>query len=141
VVPEEKLAWRPAEKLRSFAEHFFHIARAEDYYARGSFAGDWNPEWPKLPSSPLSREDLRRELTEPRPFLMQQLEALDAARLDSVPQVPNVPIPWSLRMWLWYVVEHEVHHKSQLALYMRQVGIKSPFLAFVFPGAFRPDGG
>jgi uncharacterized damage-inducible protein DinB len=47
---------------------------------------------------------------------MQQLEALDAARLDSIPQEPNVPIPWSLRMWLWYLLEHEVHHKSQLAL-------------------------
>jgi hypothetical protein len=43
-------------------------------------------------------------------------------------------------MWLWYLVEHEVHHKSQLALSMRQVGIKSPFFAFVFPGPFRPDG-
>jgi uncharacterized damage-inducible protein DinB len=40
MIPEERLAWRPAEKLRSFAEHFFHIARAEDYYARGFFAGD-----------------------------------------------------------------------------------------------------
>jgi hypothetical protein len=27
MIPEEKLAWRPAEKLRSFAEQFFHIAR------------------------------------------------------------------------------------------------------------------
>ena len=141
MIPEEKLAWRPAEKLRSFAEQFVHIARAEDYYARGFFAGDWNLERVKLPSGPLSREELRRELTEPRPFLMQHLEALDAARLDSIAQVPNVPVPRSLRAWLWYMVEHEVHHKSQLALYMRQVGIKPPFFAFVFPGAFRPDGG
>jgi len=127
--------------MRGFAEQFFHIASVEDYYARGFLADDWNPEGLKLPSSPLSREDLRRELTEPRPFLMQHLDELDPARLDSIPQVPNVPIPWSLRMWLWYMVEHEVHHKSQLALYMRQVGIKPPFFAFVFPGAFRPDGG
>jgi uncharacterized damage-inducible protein DinB len=141
MIPEERLAWRPTEKLRSFAELFLHIARAEYYYARGFFAGDWNLERLKPPSGPLSREDLRRELTEPRPFLTQHLEALDAARLDSIPQVPNVPIPWSLCMWLWYLVEHEVHHKSQLALYMRQVGIKPPFFAFVFPGAFRPDEG
>jgi uncharacterized damage-inducible protein DinB len=39
------------------------------------------------------------------------------------------------------MAEHEVHYKSQLALYMRQVGIKPPFFAFVFLGAFRPDGG
>jgi hypothetical protein len=60
-------------KLVGFQEAMVK-ARAEDYYARGFFAGDWNPEWPKLPSSPLSREDLRRELTETRPFLMQHLQ-------------------------------------------------------------------
>jgi len=141
LLPEEKLSWRPAENLRSFAEQFLHIARVEDYHARGFFAGDWSPEHTKFPSLPLSHEDLKRELVAPRPFLMQHLEALDVARLDSIPQVPNMPIPWSLRTWLWYLVNHEVHHKAQLALYMREIGIKPPFFAFVFPGGFRPDGG
>jgi hypothetical protein len=30
MVPEETLAWRPGESLRSFAGHFFNVARAED---------------------------------------------------------------------------------------------------------------
>jgi hypothetical protein len=30
MVPEETLAWRPGERLRSFAGHFFNLARAED---------------------------------------------------------------------------------------------------------------
>jgi uncharacterized damage-inducible protein DinB len=37
MVPEETLAWRPGERLRSFAGHFFHVVRTGDYYARGFF--------------------------------------------------------------------------------------------------------
>lgn len=139
LVPEDKLSWRPVENLRSLGEQFLHIARVEDYHARGFFAGDWNPERAKVSSSPLSRASLKHELVSPRPFLMQNLEVLEVARLDTFPQVPSVPIPWSLRTWLWYLVNHEVHHKAQIALCLRQIGIKPPFFAFVFPGAFRPD--
>ncbi|HET9252732.1 MAG TPA: DinB family protein, partial [Candidatus Eisenbacteria bacterium] len=34
-VPEERLSWSPKEGLRNFAENFLHLARVEEYYARG----------------------------------------------------------------------------------------------------------
>jgi len=40
---------------------------------------------------------------------------------------------------LWYVVEHEVHHKGQLALYLREIGVVPPFFALAFPPGVRPD--
>ena len=42
-------------------------------------------------------------------------------------------------MGLWYVVEHEVHHKGQLALYLREIGVVPPFFALAFPPGVRPD--
>jgi len=65
--------------------------------------------------------------------------ARDPGRLDSVAGVPNIPVQWSLRSWLWYLVEHEVHHKPQLALYLRQVGIVPPFFTYALPLGVRPD--
>jgi uncharacterized damage-inducible protein DinB len=42
-----------------------------------------------------------------------------------------------LRWWLWFVLEHEIHHKAQLALYLRQLGKVPPFFAMVLTD--RPD--
>jgi uncharacterized damage-inducible protein DinB len=141
MVPDEKLAWRPAENLRSLSEQFLHIAQVEDFYARGFPADDWDFDRLKRPAGELTPEALRAWLTEPRGFLLEGLEKLDAAKRDSIPQVPNVPVPWTLRSWLWYLIEHVVHHKAQLELYMREVRLKPPFFAFVFAGGFRPEAG
>jgi uncharacterized damage-inducible protein DinB len=51
----------------------------------------------------------------------------------------NAPVEWSLRSWLWFVLEHEQHHKAQLAEYMRQMGLVPPFFALVIPDGQRPD--
>ena len=36
-------------------------------------------------------------------------------------------------------VEHEVHHKAQLSLYLFQMGIEAPFFAYPLPAGVRPD--
>ncbi|HYG79372.1 MAG TPA: DinB family protein [Pyrinomonadaceae bacterium] len=48
LVPEDMLGWQPAPQLRSFAEHFLHLARTEDYYTRGFFNEDWDIERLKI---------------------------------------------------------------------------------------------
>ncbi|HKP84609.1 MAG TPA: DinB family protein [Blastocatellia bacterium] len=137
--PDDRLIWSPGEGLRSFADQFLHIAQVEDFYSHGFFAGDYDFDRLKSPAEPLTRDGLRERLIDAHAFTDENLASLDAARLDEVMQVPNVPVPWSLRSWLWYLVEHEVHHKAQLALYQRQAGVTPPFFAFVFPRGVRPD--
>ena len=133
LVPDDKLPWRPAEGLWSFAQQFLHIAQTEDFYAQGFFSGDWDLGRFAPPAGPLTREMVKEKLRETRAF------TLDPARLDSIATVPNIPVQWSLRSWLWYLVEHEVHHKAQLALYLRQIGVTPPFFAYVLPPGVRPD--
>lgn len=139
IVPDEKLAWFPAQAQFSFAEQFAHIAQVEEFYAHGLLGGDWNVNRLKLPKERLARDKLRRKLEETRQLTLSMLDALDAAQLDKTVQVPNVPVGWPLRSWLWYMVEHEIHHKAQLAVYLRQVDITPPFFAFVLPPGVRPD--
>jgi uncharacterized damage-inducible protein DinB len=138
-VPEDQLAWAPKEGLRSFAEHFLHMARTEEYYARGLLSGQWDMERYFARPPALTREALRQILTETRAVTLTGLENVDPGRLDERVTVPDVPVDWTLRAWLWYLVEHEVHHKAQLALYLREVGVVPPFFALAFPPGIRPD--
>ncbi|HVG19501.1 MAG TPA: DinB family protein [Blastocatellia bacterium] len=138
-VPDDKLGWSPGDGLRTFAEQFLHIAQAENFYSRGFFNGDYDFGQLKAPGEPVSRDLLRQLLGDAHAFTDERLASLDAAKLDEVMQVPNVPVAWTLRSWLWYLVEHEIHHKAQLATYLRRIGIAPPFFAFVFPRGVRPD--
>ena len=68
---------------------------------------------------------------------LADFDMLTDANLDEVKQVSNVPWELPLRWWLWFVLEHEIHHKAQLALYLRQLGKVPPFFAMVLTD--RPD--
>src|SRR5215217_1191653 len=63
-VPDERMRWSPGEGLRSFAEQFLHIAQVEDFYAHGFFANDYDFSRVKPVDEPLSRDILRRRLSE-----------------------------------------------------------------------------
>lgn len=139
LVSEEQLGWRPGEGLRSFGEQILHIAQTEDFYTNGFFGGKWETERFAAPGEPLTRHGLRRRLDQTRQALLAELGRLEPRRLEAMVAVPNVPTEWPLRSWLWYLVEHEVHHKSQLALYLRRMGLLPPFFAAALPPGFRPD--
>ncbi len=139
IVPDEQLTWFPAIAQFSFAEQFYHIAQVEEFYAHGLLEDDWDKRRLERSKERLTRDTLRRKLEETRKFTLTKLDALDAGQLDKAVQVPNVPVDWPLRSWLWYMVEHEIHHKAQLAVYLRQVHLTPPFFAFVLPPGVRPD--
>ncbi|MBI3666141.1 MAG: hypothetical protein HY236_07930 [Acidobacteria bacterium] len=40
---------------------------------------------------------------------------------------------------MWYLVEHEVHHKAQLALHLPEISVTLPCFAFVLPPGVGPD--
>lgn len=139
LVPKDKLAWYPAEAQFSFAQQFFHIAQTEEFYAHGLLAGEWDPSRFEPASGGLTKEDLLQKLESVRSFTLSKLDGLKAGQLDSIVEVPNIPVEWPLRSWLWYMVEHEIHHKAQLATYLRQIGITPPFFAAALPPGMRPD--
>ncbi len=138
-VPDDKLDWRPAEGLYSLGGHFLHIVQVHDFYLHGLLLGDWDFQRITPYNGPLERHEVQPRLEAARSFAAEHLARLDPAHLNDVMQVPNVPVPWTLRDWLWYLVEHEVHHKAQVALALRLIGIEPPFFAYIFPKGVRPD--
>ncbi len=139
MVPEDKLAWYPAVAQFSFGQQFLHIAQTEDFYSHGFFAGDWDSKRFHKPNRRLTRDLLQSKLQEVRRYTLKHLERVEPRQLDALVQVPNIPVEWPLRSWLWYLIEHEIHHKAQLALYLRQIGLTPPFFAYVLPAGVRPD--
>lgn len=138
-IPENRLGWRPSRDERSFAEVFAHIAAIEDFYVHGLATGAWEFGRAQIASLPSTREGLSTLLREQRRRAEATLATIDEAKLDQPGNVPGIPVAWPVDSWLWYVVEHEVHHKAQLAIYLRAIGIEPPFFAFVLPPGVRPD--
>ena len=137
MLAEEQMAWRPQPELFSCGQHFVHILQTEKHYARGLFHHDWDNARLHFPASLPVISQLRSDFTTTRAETLADFDMLTDANLDEVKQVPNIPMELPLRWWLWFVLEHEIHHKAQLALYLRQLGKVPPFFAMVLTD--RPD--
>lgn len=137
-VPDDKLVWQPAGGMMSFAEQFWHIAQTSVYFTPGLFDGRWDTTVLEK-RGVVDRNGLTAALTTTRDLLDDNLKHLPLSRLEDIPRPPNVPVAWPLRGWLWFLLEHEIHHKAQIAVYLREIGIVPPFFAFVLPRGVRPD--
>jgi uncharacterized damage-inducible protein DinB len=139
LVPEDKVGWRLAEGLRTIGEIYLHLGQVESFYINGLCGGRWDYGVFNLPAAAQTTSSLRDELARWREATVRELCTLDPARLVTTQTVPGVPVSWPLRSWLWYLVEHEVHHKAQIGLYLFQLGIEAPFFAYPLPPGIRPD--
>jgi uncharacterized damage-inducible protein DinB len=137
MLSDEEMGWRPQSELFTCGQHLIHILQTEQYYFYGLFKGEWNPTRLHFPSRHPPKQELRREFEATRARTIEALDTLTEAKLDEIMRVPTAPVDLPLRWWLWFILEHEIHHKSQLALYLRQLGRVPPFFAMVLPD--RPD--
>src|SRR5262245_22897157 len=133
----EQMAWHPQPELFSCGQDFVHILQPEKHYGRGLFHYDWDNDRLHFPASLPVISQLRSDFTTTRAETLADFDMLTDANVDDVKQVPNIPLELPLRWWLWFVLEYEIHHKAQLALYLRQLGKVPPFFAMVLSD--RPD--
>jgi uncharacterized damage-inducible protein DinB len=136
--PYDKLPWSPLPGLMTFAGQFAHLASVERLYVRGLSGAGWRAEVNTL-DRPADIDQLRAALLDARAVTTTWLDILSPPALDELVVVPWLPVQWTLRSWLWYLVEHELHHKGQISLYLHMCGIEEPFFAFVLPPGVRPD--
>mgnify|MGYP006200489735 CR=1 FL=1 len=139
LVTDEQLPWGPGPDHYSLGQQLLHIAQAEDFHAHGLFENDWDTTRLQLPKSTTSRDELRSYFARVRAYTRERIEALSEEDLGTIPPGPEQPVPWSLRSGLWFILEHELHHKGQIWLYLRTMGITPPFYAMPLPPGERPD--
>ena len=138
LVEEQDLSWRPGPHQYSLGQQLLHIAQAEDRFAHGLFEGDWSLERVRFPPELPSLEELRAFFVKVRAFTLGGLRAVEPAALGEILELPDAPAH-TLRSWLWFVLEHELHHRGQIWAYLRAMGRTPPFYAMPLPLGERPD--
>jgi len=139
-VPDDgSLDWRPAPGAFTLGQQLVHIAQAEEYYTYGLFEGEWRKELVDLERAPRAKAGVREYFDGVRSRWTARLDALTEGDLDAGHDSPDAPPGVTLRWWLWFILEHEIHHKAQSALYLRLMGITPPFYAMPMPPGVRPD--
>ena len=137
---DAELGWRPRPDAFSVGQQFVHILHGEDFYIRGLFENDWNMARLRFPPILPARAALKEQFDTVRRATHRHLADVHDDALDRVISPPHAGgIQASLRSWLWFVLEHEIHHKAQLAEYLRALGRVPPYFAMVMPAGMRPD--
>lgn len=139
LVTDEDLRWRPGADHYTLGQQFLHIAQSEDFQIQGQLFGDWDYERARFPRRELAVEELRALLSETRRRTLAALDELDEGDLDETVGAADDEPARTRRWWLWLLVQHEVHHKAQIAVYLRQMGKTPPFFAAALEGGARPD--
>ncbi|HSJ14443.1 MAG TPA: DinB family protein [Longimicrobiales bacterium] len=139
LLDDDELDWRPSADAYSCGQQLVHIAATEDFYTHGLFADAWDTDRVRLPKTSPSKPELRALFQRVRAAFRDRLATLVDADLERTVASPFSPAPLTLRWWLWFLVEHEIHHKAQLGIYVRQLGKVAPFYAYPYPPGERPD--
>lgn len=139
MITDEEMSWRPTPGQYSLGQQLLHIAQTEDLYAHGLFERDWNYDRARFPDVLPDRAALRDMFACVRARTIQHLATLDPADLGHVVEISGSPLEHTLRSWLWFLIEHEMHHKAQIGMYLRQLGHTPPFYAMPLAAGERPD--
>lgn len=138
-VRDEDLNFRPTPEQYSLGQQLLHIAQAEDLYAHGLFHSEWDYERVRFPGSLPPTAEIRDFFVDVRAHTRKHIARLDPRRLDEIVKIPGSPLEHTLRSWLWFLVEHEMHHKAQVAVYLRLLDRVPPFYAMPLDAGERPD--
>ena len=123
-LPPERIDWAPQEGEFTCGDLIRHMAASEKMFAGGIATGQWRYPGHQRQAGE-SLETLLTELESSHTEAVEMLNLLQGADLSELrPSLKGVPVKtWRLLMAM---IEHEVHHRSQLAVYLSLMGIQPP---------------
>jgi len=124
-IPLDLFEWQPAPAEMTCGDIVRHIAAAEHMYVGLIVTGRWH--YPGHTHDPAATVEAQ----------LAELEAGHARALERLRQLPDGALsqlrpalgegpPIKVWRWLMAMVEHEVHHRSQLAVYLTLMGVTPP---------------
>ena len=128
VVPSDRLGWSPKEGEFTCADIIRHISASEKMFVRVATEGRW-----KYESHEAEGEQSLDEL-------IVLLETSHAETMEKLNRFPDQDLttpryepkgeghPLKAWRWLMAMTEHEIHHRSQLAVYLSLMGVKPPHI-------------
>ncbi len=127
LVPEDKLNWAPAEKMFALGNVFLHISECSDWWYDEVIKGKKAIELAFADKPCPSREEIMQHLK-------NHWERMERFFVDS-PEVLSKTYPIEHEgkthhldgYWIFtHLLEHDIHHRSQINQYLRILGIKPP---------------
>ena len=128
VIPPDRLDWSPKEGEFTCADIIRHIIETEKMFVRVAMQGRWKYE---------GHEAGWEQSLE---ALIAQLEATHVEAMEKLRQFPDQNLneprygpkgdghPVKAWRWLMAMAEHEIHHRSQLAVYLSLMGVQPPHI-------------
>lgn len=124
-IPADRLAWTPREGEFTLRDIVLHIAVTEKMFVGVVVKGKWKYQDNHADHDTDNLEQLIAYLEQTHTEAMEALRTVSDSELDQPRQtLENTPLKaWRLLMMM---VEHEVHHRSQLAAYLAMAGVQPP---------------
>ncbi|MEM7333362.1 MAG: DinB family protein [Chloroflexota bacterium] len=127
VVPDSHINWAPEEGEFTCADILRHIASAEKMFVHVVTHGKWyygghNDDKQQ------TLESLLKLLDETHSEAMLALSTVSDEELDQYRPAFEGETQVKVWRWLMAMAEHEIHHRSQLAMYLRLMEITPPHI-------------
>jgi len=128
VVPADRLAWSPKEGEFTCADIVRHIIMAEKMFVRVAMEGRWNYEGHEVEGEQ-SLDELIAMLETTHVETIEKLGQFTEQDLNTPRYGPKGDgHPLKAWRWLMAMTEHEIHHRSQLAVYLSLMGVQPPHI-------------
>jgi uncharacterized damage-inducible protein DinB len=130
-LPADKLAWRPHEKSHTAGELGMHIATTPGGVATAAQMDQYPlPDFEKLFPQPRTVQEILKALVQSIKTVRGELPKIDDSRMQQVwsgttngNPVVSMPRVVFLRT---VMLNHWIHHRGQLGVYLRLLGAKVP---------------
>ena len=126
-IPREHFEWRPVEGMFSFADLVRHLAATERFMFGENAQckpSRYPGHGPELADGYDAVMQYYRRCHEETVEIISQLSAADLQQRCQTPGAIAIPV-WK---WLRSMIEHEVHHRGQIYLMLRMIGVPTPAL-------------
>lgn len=122
--PDDKLEWKPKENMFTLRELIGHIPQAELVLARSALAGSTQ----KVPFDFSNRNssEIAGMFDSQHDELVSEVSKLTAEQLKEEVEFHGRTLRRGVL--LWFLTEHEIHHRGQLFTYYRLAEIEPPNL-------------
>ena len=125
VIPRDRFDWRPLDDSFSFADLIRHLAAIERYMFAENVSGRWSAypgHGPELAAGADQVLELYRTLHNQAVELVSELEDSDLLLPCTTPGGTTM----SRAKWLRAMIEHEAHHRGQIYLMLKLLGVPTP---------------
>jgi uncharacterized damage-inducible protein DinB len=125
VIPHDRFDWRPVEGSFSFADLIRHLAAIERYMFAENVCGRWSAypgHGPELADGADRVLDLYRTLHAQAVTMIGGLQDSHLLLPCTTPGGSTM----SRAKWLRAMIEHEVHHRGQIYLMLKLIGVVTP---------------